>query len=240
MKYRTNKPPYFGDPLELIPKAISKAYSIWVSLIYPFASKGRKFTIHFTSQLSRRQAPRISLGHSVVMRKGAWLNVADDNCTGEPAILIGDECCLGADSIISAKNKIHIERDVLVSQSVLIQDHNHAYEDITEPIVDQGITKGGRIRIGEGCWIGHGAAIICSRGDLTIGRNCVIGANSVVLRSIPPYSVVSGIPAMIIRRYDPVRRAWCLGSKVSVAPQNSESAASFSSADRRAELMGKS
>ena len=42
---------------------------------------------------------------------------------------------------ISAKNRIHLERDVLVGQQVLIVDHNHAYEDITIPIVNQGITE---------------------------------------------------------------------------------------------------
>ena len=90
-------------------------------------------------------------------------------------------------------------------------DHNHAYEDIEIPIIQQGITKGGRIRIGEGSWIGHGAAIVCSRGELTIGRHCIVAANSVVTRSIPDCSVVFGIPATIIRQYDPKTRVWRMG-----------------------------
>jgi acetyltransferase-like isoleucine patch superfamily enzyme len=90
-------------------------------------------------------------------------------------------------------------------------DHNHAYEDPEVPILQQGVTEGGRVRIGEGSWIGHGAAILCSRGELTIGRHCVISANSVVMRSIPDYSVVFGIPAVVIRQYDPIRRAWYKG-----------------------------
>jgi len=147
----------------------------------------------------------------VSLRKGAWLNVADENLTGEPAIQIEDNCHIGTDSIISAKNRIHIERDVLIAQSVLIVDHNHAYEDITVPIVKQGITEGGRIRIGQGCWIAHGAAILCPKGELTIGRNCVIAANSVVTRSIPDYSLVAGLPARIIRQYDQTTKTWRIG-----------------------------
>ena len=100
---------------------------------------------------------------------------------------------------------------MLVGQHVIIQDHNHAYEDIATPIMQQGSTKGGRIRIGEGSWIGRGAAILCSRGDLTIGRHCVVSANSVVMRSIPDYSVVFGMPAAIIRQYDPEKGAWRMG-----------------------------
>ncbi|MGB7437634.1 MAG: acyltransferase [Candidatus Acidiferrum sp.] len=153
----------------------------------------------------------MSLGNGVSLRRGAWLNVASDETGGEPAIVIEDNCAIGADSIISAKNQIYIERDVLIAQSVLIVDHNHAYEDITVPIVDQGVTEGGRIRIGRGSWIARGAAIVCPKGELTIGRNCVVAANSVVTRSIPDYSLVAGLPARIIRQYDPGTRTWRIG-----------------------------
>jgi len=163
------------------------------------------------SQLTRTRANRISLGNSVSLRKGAWLNVVAPESTGDPVIIIEDNCAIGNDSIISARNQIHIERDVLIAQSVLVIDHNHAYEDITVPIVNQGITEGGRIRIGQGSWIAHGAAILCPKGELRIGRNCVVAANSVVTRSIPDYSLVAGLPARIIRQYDPETKAWRIG-----------------------------
>jgi acetyltransferase-like isoleucine patch superfamily enzyme len=201
----------FGDPLQLLPRGLNKLYSIWISLTYPFASKGRNLSFHFTSQVDRQRSVRISLGNSISLRKDAWLSVATEDPTGEPVILIDDNCSIGYGSIISAKNLIHLERDVLIGQQVLIVDHNHRYEDTTLPIVKQGITEGGRIRIGQGSWIGHGAAIICSRGQLTIGRNCVIAVNTVVTRSIPDYSLVWGNPATIIRQYDPETRTWRLG-----------------------------
>jgi acetyltransferase-like isoleucine patch superfamily enzyme len=197
--------------MDLVPRALTKLYSIWVSLMYPFASKGSKLSFHFTSHMNRQRASRISLGSSVSLRKGAWLNAAVDESEGEPVIVIEDNCAVGPDSVISAKNRIHIERDVLIAGAVLIMDHNHAYEDINVPIVDQGITEGGKIRIGQGCYIAHGAAIICPRGELTIGRNCVIAANSVVTRSIPDYSVVVGLPGRIIRQYDQETKTWRIG-----------------------------
>ena len=221
MHHSTNRP-RFGDPLELLPRGLTKLYSIWVSLIYPFASIGRNVSFHFTSQLERQRAVRISLGNSVSLKKDAWLNVATEDPTGEPVIVIDDNSHIGYGSIISAKNRIHLERDVLVGQQVLIVDHNHAYEDIAAPIADQGITEGGRIRIGQGSWIGRGAAIICSRGELTIGRNCVVGFNSMVTRSIPDYSVVWGSPATIIRQYDPETRTWRLGANKYRATRMSE------------------
>ena len=206
-----NHRPRFKDPLELLPRGLTKLYSIWLSLTYPFASKGRNVSFHFTSTLDRQRAVRISLGNSVSLRKDAWLNVATEDPTGEPVIVIDDNCHIGHGSIISARNLIHLERDVLVGQQVLLVDHNHAYEDITLPVVHQGITEGGRIRIGQGSWIGRGAAIICPRGELKIGRNCVVAVNSVVTRSVPDYSLVWGNPATIIRQYDPQTRAWRIG-----------------------------
>jgi acetyltransferase-like isoleucine patch superfamily enzyme len=208
---RFNHRPRFKDPLEFVPRGLTKLYSMWVGLVYPFASKGRNVSFHFTSQLDRQRAVRISLGNSVSLRKDAWLNVATEDPTGDPVIVIDDNCHIGYGSIISAKNRIHLERDVLVGQQVIIVDHNHAYEDITTPIVKQSVTDGGRIRIGQGSWIGHGAAIICPKGELTIGRNCVIAVNSVVTRSIPDYSVVVGMPARIIRQYDSETQSWRIG-----------------------------
>jgi acetyltransferase-like isoleucine patch superfamily enzyme len=210
--HHPNSRPRFGDPLQLLPRGLTKLFSVWVSLTYPFASKGRNLSLHFTSQLARQRANRISFGNSVVLKKDSWLNVVAEDLTGEPVIVIDDNCSIGFGSIISAKNGIHLERDVLVGQQVIILDHNHEYEDITVPVRKQGITQGGRIRIGQGCWIGRGAAIICARGELTIGRNCVVGINSVVMGSIPDYSVVFGSPAAIIRQYDPETRAWHIGS----------------------------
>jgi acetyltransferase-like isoleucine patch superfamily enzyme len=206
------KRPRFGDPLEFVSRGLTKLFSKWIIVTYPFASIGRNVKFHFTSQLDRRRAVRIRLGDSVSVGKDAWLNVATDDPTGEPVILIDDKCHVGYGSMISAKNRIHLEREVLVGQQVLIMDHNHAYEDVTVPIVRQGITEGGRIRIGPGSWIGRGAVIICAKGELTIGRNCVVGVNSVVMQSIPDYSVVFGNPATIIKHYDYATRGWRLGS----------------------------
>jgi acetyltransferase-like isoleucine patch superfamily enzyme len=153
--------------------------------------------------------------------------------------MIEDNCIIAHGTILSARNRIHLERGVNVAQQVLIMDHNHAYEDIDVPIIEQGITEGGRIRIGEGSWIGHGAAIVCSRGELTIGRHCVVGANSVVTRNIPDYSVVFGIPAAVVRQYDPETRSWRMGQIRSRAAAGSETSGIQLRSLERAELIEK-
>jgi acetyltransferase-like isoleucine patch superfamily enzyme len=110
--------------------------------------------------------------------------------------------------VISAKNNIHLERDVMVSACVLIMNHNRAYEDISLPIKAQGLTPGGTIRIEQGCWIGHGAAIVCGQGELLLGRNSVVAANALVTRSFPPNSVIVGNPARLARQFDPAKGTW--------------------------------
>jgi acetyltransferase-like isoleucine patch superfamily enzyme len=221
-----------ADPLEVFAKGRKKLNSIWVSRTYPFASIGRDVSFHFTSKVSRQRSPRISLGNAVRLLEYTWLNVATDDPNGEPTVVIDDNCSIGYGTIISGKNRVHLEHDILVGQHVVIQDHSHAYEDINVPIIDQGNTEGGRIRIGEGSWIGRGAAILCSRGELTIGRHCVVSANSVVMRSIPDYSVVFGMPATIIRQFDPEKGVWRMGQVRSVGTADREKVMEVSSVNR--------
>jgi len=194
----------FEDPVRLLPWALTKLYTLWLGATYPFASMGRNVSIHYTCLLPREKAPQIKFGSSVIIKKDVWLNVIYE-AIGEPKIIIDDNCRVGARSILSAKNYIHLERDVTLDTSVLIMDHSHGYEDIELPIRLQPPPEGGRIRIGQGCRIGHGAAIICPRGELVLGENCVVVPNSLVTTSAPPYSVISGNPARIIEKLEPVR-----------------------------------
>jgi acetyltransferase-like isoleucine patch superfamily enzyme len=92
-----------------------------------------------------------------------------------------------------------------------VTDHNHEFADTATPIMSQGTTPGGMVRIEEGSWIGFGAAILGNNGTLVIGQNSVVGANSVVNRSVAPRTVVVGNPARPIRHFDPSERQWLVG-----------------------------
>ena len=68
----------------------------------------------------------------------------------------------------------------------------------------QGVTQKRDVVIGNGSWIGEHVCII----GASIGRHCVIGANSVVTRDIPDYSVAVGSPAIVIKKYDFKLNKW--------------------------------
>lgn len=197
------------DPLRLVARFPVWLYSKWVHATYPFAAIGKNVQFHYTWDFRRYGAHRVKLGNSVLIRKDVHFGVYCPNEeTGEPMLVIDDGCVIMNSVQISARNRIHIERQVIVSSSVLIMDHNHAFEDVTIPIIEQGITAGGTIRIEQGCWIGRGAAIVCNQGELVLGRNSVVAANAFVTKSCPPYSVLVGNPARIATQFDTAKGIW--------------------------------
>jgi acetyltransferase-like isoleucine patch superfamily enzyme len=200
------------DPVVLLSRAVSTLRSLWMAWTYPFASIGKYFWIHHSCELSRTVANHIRLGANVALERGVWLNISGAPDGDESVIILEDGCKIGRRCTISAKNRVHVGRNTIFGPSVLIVDHNHAFEDVTLPISRQGTTQGGTIRIEEGCWIGFRAAVVCDYGELVIGRNSVVGANSVVTRSVPPCSVVAGNPARIVKQYDPSKKRWVLGA----------------------------
>lgn len=196
------------DPLSLIERIRTKPNTLWLKQTYPFAEFGQQVAVHHSCQLERPNSRFMSLGRGVYLAQDVWLHVASTLPQAEPRIALGAGCKIGRRSTISARNRIVLEADVLLAPSVLIMDHNHEFSDIERPIHAQGVTPGGRILIERNCWLGYGAVIFCNHGELVLGRNSVVGANAVVTRSVPPFSVVAGNPAKVIRRYDPQSGKW--------------------------------
>jgi acetyltransferase-like isoleucine patch superfamily enzyme len=107
--------------------------------------------------------------------------------------------------VVASFDEIVVEDDCLFAAFVQVINGNHGYGDVTRPIKDQESFSTGPIRIGRGSWLGRGACVL---GGVTLGRNVVVGANAVVTRSVPDYCVVAGIPAVIIRQYNPNTCRW--------------------------------
>jgi acetyltransferase-like isoleucine patch superfamily enzyme len=196
------------DPLHLVKRAAAKLNTVWLRHTYPFAEFGSHVSIHYSCDIPRSISTDISIGNSVYIAADVWLNVVTGSPTPGPKIILGEGCRIGRRSTISSANQITLEPDVLLAPSVLIMDHNHDFSNPKEPIHAQGVTAGGKITIGRNCWLGQGAVIICSGGELVLGRNSVVGANAVVTHSFPPYSVVAGNPAKLLKTRDLQTGTW--------------------------------
>ncbi len=196
------------DPLYLFSAALTKAKTLWMRGFYPFARFGRGVSIHYSCDIRRSGSSRISIGDSVYIAPGTWLNIPEPDSGTGPALVLESGCKIGRRCMITAKNLVCLENDVMLGPSVLIADHSHEFSNLDVPIHAQGLTAGGTVRIERNCWLGHGAAIICTSGELVLGRNTVVGANSVVTQSVPPFSVVAGSPAKVVRRYDSESGRW--------------------------------
>ncbi len=114
---------------------------------------------------------------------------------GEGKITVGDHFVLNQGTILCAMSEISMGDHVLVGEYVSIRDNDHEFQ---EGLDKEGGFVSAPIRIGDRVWIGRGCCI--TRG-VTIGERCVIGANSVVTKDIPPRSLAVGAPARVIRTF---------------------------------------
>jgi acetyltransferase-like isoleucine patch superfamily enzyme len=163
-----------------------------------------------------RHARSVRLGRNVYLDEGVYLHacpdgieLGDDTCVMHNAelhvfnfrdlphafIRVGRGTFIGESVVIRGQGGVTIGDHVLIAPMVKVLAVNHNFTDTTRPVIDQGITGSG-IVIGDGAWIGAGAAVL---DGVRIGSGAVIGANAVVTRDIPPYAVAVGVPARIVR-----------------------------------------
>src|SRR4051812_2796954 len=134
---------------------------------------------------------RLELGEHVLFEPGVWL-------TGPaPArIRIGGGSFLNLGVMVAAMELVEIGAHCMFANGCFVTDADHRFDDPVKPVPWQGFRPKGPTRIGDNVWCGANVVIT---GGVTIGERCVIGANSVVTRDLPPRSVAVGAPARVIR-----------------------------------------
>lgn len=116
-----------------------------------------------------------------------------------PSIVIGNNVTIQKDCHIGAIDKIVIGDNVLMGSKIFISDHSHgdtSFSSIFLPPLARPLISKGPIYIENNVWIGEGSVILSG---VTIGENSIIGANSVVTKSVIKNCIVAGNPAKIIK-----------------------------------------
>lgn len=147
---------------------------------------------------------RIVIGDNVRIGYKSWLAADALKKGGDCELIFGEGCRIGNFNHIYATEKIEFGKYVLTADRVYISDNLHEFEDVDVPIMNQGIRQLKNVSIGDGAWIGENACII----GADVGKNSVIGANSVVTRDIPDFSVAVGSPARVIKTYSFEKARW--------------------------------
>jgi len=134
---------------------------------------------------------RVSIGKFAIIRPG-------NSYGGEigEGLKIGDHSNIGPYCYIGCSGYIEIGNNVMMSPRVSIYAENHVFDRIDTTIQSQGVHRQ-FVKIEDDCWIAANSIILAG---VTIGKGSVIAAGSVVTKDVPPYSIVAGIPATIIKQ----------------------------------------
>lgn len=169
---------------------------------YKFRYFGKNSEIEYPAIISHKA--NISIGDNTTILRGARIqNYEGVICN--PQIKIGNRCYLGYNlSLLNASN-ITIGDDVLFASNILISSENHGIDpENTIQYMDQPLNSKA-INIGDGCWLGEK---VCVLPGVTIGKKCIIGAGSIVTKSIPDFSIAVGNPAKVIKKYNFETHKW--------------------------------
>ncbi len=171
----------------------------------------------FGPGVTLRSPWRIVIGDRAVVEGNVSLDARSEE---DVSITLGDDTILSRNSIIACKGgsvrlgrrvgvganctfHVYTGNRVVVGDNVLIAPYCYfagaagytaARTDI--PIVDQPLDLRGGITVEDNVWIGAQTTIM---DGVTIGRDSIIGAGSVVLKDVAPYSVAMGVPAKVVR-----------------------------------------
>lgn len=170
----------------------------WVrNFMNPFYhKKGNRAVCRSKARLDVLPFNSFSIGEDAVIEDYAVIN------NGMGHVHIGRNSFIGLFNVIIGPATIG--DNIIFAQNVVLSGLNHGYENIHVPIKNQPCTTA-EIVVENDCWIGANAVITAG---VTVGRHSIVAAGSVVTKNVPPYTIVGGNPARILKQYNPTSGVW--------------------------------
>lgn len=123
----------------------------------------------------------------------------------KPILVIEDDSNIGPGFTALVADSIIIGKGCLFAGNVTLISENHGISpQITDYYQKEPLTTG-PVKIGDGCWLGQNVTVLP---DTTIGKRCIIATNAVVKGTFPDYSMIAGIPARVIKKYNFETNSW--------------------------------
>lgn len=159
-------------------------------------SLGRSVVIEGDCEIQGLSRRGVSLGDQVTVGRLAMVRPSGyyGRELGE-GLKVGARSNLGPYAYIGCGGFVEIGQDVMMGPRVSIIAEQHNFEDTTRSLRSQGVTRRG-IVIEDNCWLGANCVIL---DGVRIGAGSVIAAGCVVTRSVPPNSIVAGVPGRVLR-----------------------------------------
>lgn len=132
---------------------------------------------------------RAICGKLILKECGRNVNI-EKGATFATAVTLGDNSGIGVNSLISSE--VQIGKNVMMGPECMMFTQNHAFQDLSIPMCQQGFSKRRQIIIEDDVWIGARVTILPG---VKIGKGSIIGAGSVVTRDVLDYTIIAGNPA---------------------------------------------
>lgn len=179
---------------------IYKFFWFLYTILLRFRIKRIGLFSYFARPLFIYGGSRIVIGNKVRIFPGARMETHDNG-----QIYIEDNISIGQNlHLISSNEVLKIGKNTTISGNVFITNTDHNYKEINVHILDQKNLIS-TTQIGENCFIGYGAVL---QAGSILGEHCVVGSNSVVRGVFPPFCVIVGSPAKIVKRYNAQTGLW--------------------------------
>jgi acetyltransferase-like isoleucine patch superfamily enzyme len=146
----------------------------------------------------------VRIGVKTSVAQHTTINVNDYACP-TPTVVIGNHCWIGLRNFISPGQLIQLGDYCMTGPDCKFLGTGHVFADPFAPYISTGTAPGGQLTLGANCWIGANVVIM---GHLSVGHGTVLGAGTLLLKSVPPFSVVVGNPGRVVKRYDIQSSQW--------------------------------